>query len=78
MRYQMNRLRRLSANYQVQRDAGIARKIDALYHAIYPGRRLQERVVGAASAMARFGEHLPAMLVEAASQPCPGHKALYL
>ncbi len=78
MRYQMNRLRRLAANYQLERDASIARKIDAVYHAIYPGRHLQERVVGAASAMARYGERLPGVLVEAAAQVCPGHKALYL
>jgi bacillithiol biosynthesis cysteine-adding enzyme BshC len=78
MRYQMNRLRRLAANYQLERDAGIARRIDALYHAIYPGRHLQERVVGASWAMARYGERLPGVLVEAAAQACPGHKALYL
>jgi bacillithiol biosynthesis cysteine-adding enzyme BshC len=78
MRYQMNRLRRLAANYQLQQDAGIARKIAALYHALYPGQHLQERTVGAASAMARYGDRLPAMLVDAAAQPCPGHKALYL
>ncbi len=78
MRYQMNRLRRLAANYQLGRDAGIARRINAVYHAIYPGRHLQERVVGASWAMARYGERLPEVLVEAAAQPCPGHKALYL
>jgi uncharacterized protein YllA (UPF0747 family) len=78
MRYQMNRLRRLAANYQLQRDQSITRKVAALLHAIYPERHLQERVVGAASALARYGEALPSTLVEAASQPCPGHKTIYL
>ena len=78
MRYQMNRLRRLAANYELQRDTTIARKVAALFHSLYPERHLQERAVGAASALARFGERLPEALVEAASQPCPGHKAIYL
>jgi bacillithiol biosynthesis cysteine-adding enzyme BshC len=78
MRYQMNRLRRLAANYQLERDASIARKVAALVYSIYPERHLQERAVGAASALARYGEALPSILVAAASQPCPGHKALYL
>ena len=78
MRYQMNRLRRLAAEYQLERDASIRRKIDALLHDVYPERHLQERIVSAASAMARFGERLPGILVDAAAQPCPGHKALYL
>ena len=78
MRYQMNRLRRLAANYQLQQDASISRKVDALAYALYPERQLQERAVGAASALARFGDRLPAILVEAAAQPCPGHKTLYL
>jgi len=78
MRYQMNRLRRLAANYQLQQDASIRRKVDALCYAVYPGGHPQERAVGAASAMARFGAGLPAALVDAAAQSCPGHKALFL
>jgi bacillithiol biosynthesis cysteine-adding enzyme BshC len=78
MRYQMNRLRRLAANYQLQRDASIRRRVDSLVHAIYPERHLQERIVGAASGLAVYGERLPALLVGAAAQPCPGHKVLYL
>ncbi len=78
MRYQMNRLRRLAATYQLERDAGIRRKVQALAYALYPERHLEERIVGSASALARFGERLPAALVDAAAQTCPGHKALYL
>jgi hypothetical protein len=78
MRYQMNRLRRLAANYQLQQDASIRRKVDALCYAVYPGGDLQERAVGAASALARHGDGLVGTLVDAAAQPCPGHKALFL
>ncbi len=78
MRYQMNRLRRLAANHQLEQDANIARKAAALHYALYPGQHLQERGIGAASALARSGDRLPGVLVEAAAQPCPGHKALFL
>ena len=78
MRYQMNRLRRLLARRELERDAAIRRRMAALYAAVYPGGHLQERSLGAAAALARFGPALPAALIEAAGHPCPGHKLLEL
>lgn len=78
MRYQMNRLRRLAARREVERDAGICRRVTALALAVYPGRHLQERGIGAAAALARFGPGLPQALVDSAGDPCPGHKLLVL
>ena len=78
MRYQMNRLRRLSARWELEKDASIRRRVGALYAAVYPGGHLQERSVGAVAALARHGAALPAVLVEAAGGPCPGHKTLLL
>lgn len=78
MRYQMDRLRRLAANFQLQRDGSIERHVNALYLGLYPGSHLQERTVGAAWFLSRYGESLPGLLVEQAAQPCPGHKAIYL
>ncbi|HEY0759206.1 MAG TPA: bacillithiol biosynthesis cysteine-adding enzyme BshC [Acidisarcina sp.] len=78
MRYQMNRLRRLAANFQLQRDASLRRHVDALYLALYPDRHPQERVLGGAWFLARYGPGLPLLLVEHASQQCPGHKLIYL
>ncbi len=78
MRYQMNRLRRLAARYQLERNASIRKRIAALYAHVYPGGHLQERAVGAAAALARHGAPLPAALVEAAGDPCPGHKPILL
>ena len=78
MRYQMNRLRRIAARRELERDAGIRRRVSALYAAAFPGGHLQERSLGAAAALARFGPSLPGLLVEAAGDPCPGHKLLIL
>ena len=76
MRYQMNRLRRLAARWELEKDAGIRRRVAALYTAVYPNSHLQERSVGAVAMLARHGAALPATLVEAAGGPCPGHKIL--
>ncbi|WP_158751191.1 bacillithiol biosynthesis cysteine-adding enzyme BshC [Acidobacterium sp. S8] len=78
MRYQMNRLRRLAANFQLQKEASIRRHVDALYLSLCPGNHLQERAVGAAFFLSRYGDGLIDLLVENAAQECPGHKALYL
>ena len=37
MRYQMNRLRRLAANFQLQREAQLTRHAEAISQALYPG-----------------------------------------
>jgi bacillithiol synthase len=78
MRYQMNRLRRLAANFQLQQDASLRRHVDAIYLALLPQRHPQERVIGGAWFLSRYGDRLPALLVEHASQQCPGHKVIYL
>ncbi|HEY0794437.1 MAG TPA: bacillithiol biosynthesis cysteine-adding enzyme BshC, partial [Acidisarcina sp.] len=78
MRYQMNRLRRLAANFQLQQDASLRRHVDAIYLALLPQRHPQERVIGGVWFLSRYGDGLPALLVEHASQQCPGHKVIYL
>ena len=78
MRYQMNRLRRLAANFQLQKEASIRRHVDALYLSLCPDNHPQERAVGAAFFLSRYGDSLIDLLVENAAQECPGHKALYL
>lgn len=78
MRYQMNRLRRLAANFQLQKEASIQRHVDALYLSLCPDNHPQERVVGAAFFLSKYGDALIDLLLENAAQECPGHKALYL
>lgn len=78
MRYQMNRLRRLAANYQLQNEASIRRHVDTLAFNLFPDRHPQERTIGGIAYLARYGSALLATLIEQATQECPGHKAIWL
>lgn len=78
MRYQMNRLRRMAANFQLQKEESLARHAQAVAQALYPQGGLQERLVGAAYFLARYGEPLIDKVIEEASGGCPGHKLIHL
>jgi bacillithiol biosynthesis cysteine-adding enzyme BshC len=78
MRYQMNRLRRLAANFQLQREASLGRHAEAISQALYPGGILQERSHGAAYYFARYGFELSERLTAQAEDSCAGHTALWL
>jgi bacillithiol biosynthesis cysteine-adding enzyme BshC len=78
MRYQMNRLRTLAANFQLQREASLGRHAAAICQALYPGGALQERLHGAAYYFARYGFELAEELTAQAANPCPGHTVMWL
>ncbi len=78
MRYQMNRLRRLAANFQLQREESLSRHAQTISEALFPDGALQERLHGAAYYFARYGFELAEDLVTQAANPCPGHTALWL
>jgi bacillithiol biosynthesis cysteine-adding enzyme BshC len=78
MRYQMNRLRTLAANFQLQREATLTRHANSLFNALYPGGVLQERVHGAAYYFARYGLELAETFCKQAARLCPGHTAMWL
>ncbi len=78
MRYQMNRLRELAANFELQREASLAKHADSIINAIVPEGSLQERVHSAAFYFGRHGLELAEMLTEQAQNPCPGHRAIWL
>lgn len=78
MRYQMNRLRRLAANFELQKQASLRKHATAILLALYPEGHLQERLLGGIQFLARYGDTLPALLIEHASQECPGHRVIYL
>ena len=78
MRYQMNRLRRLGANFQLQREASLSRHAEAITQALYPEGNLQERLHGAAYYFARHGLELAEQLATTAEKLCPGHAVLSL
>ena len=78
MLYQMNRLRRLSANFQLQRDQSLQRTANALCQNLYPNGNLQERVFAGVSFLSRFEPPLIDTLVEQARTGHCGHHAVFL
>jgi uncharacterized protein YllA (UPF0747 family) len=77
IRYQMNRLRTLAANFQLQKEASLTRHAEAVGNALFPGGVLQERVHGAAYYFARHGLELAETLCVQAGSSCAGHTALW-
>lgn len=78
IRYQMNRLRQLAANFQSQKEASLARHAQAIVRALHPERRLQERVHGAAWYFARHGFELSENLVEQARNEAASHSLIWV
>ena len=78
MRYQMNRLRRMAARFQLEREASLRKHANAVMLSLFPDEHLQERLLGGVWFLARLGEDLPKLLVEHAGQECPGHRVLFL
>jgi bacillithiol biosynthesis cysteine-adding enzyme BshC len=78
MRYQMNRLRRMAATFELQKEASLLKHATAILLSLYPTGHLQERVLGGIWFLARYGEALPQLLIDHANQECPGHRVLYL
>jgi len=74
----MNRLRRLAANFQVQKQASLTRHAQAITIALYPEAGLQERLHGAAYYFARYGFELADQIAMTAEKLCPGHAVLGL
>jgi len=78
MRYQMNRLRRMAATFELQKEASLLKHATAILLNLYPNAHLQERLLGGIWFLARYGETLPQLLIDHANQECPGHRVLYL
>jgi bacillithiol synthase len=78
IRYQMNRLRTLAANFQLQRESTLSRHAESIMQAIFPGGIMQERVHGGAYYFARYGLQLAETFCELAANNCPGHSAIWL
>ena len=78
MRYQMNRMRRLAANYELRQDQTLSRDAGLIAQHLFPNRHPQERLLGAAWFLSQSGDGLPELLVEQAGQQCPGHKAIWV
>jgi bacillithiol synthase len=80
MRYQMNRLRRLAANFELQKEASLRKHADAITLHLYPEGHPQERLLAGAWFLAASGDALGliARLVHEAATQCPGHVVIRL
>ncbi len=78
MRYQMNRLRRMAARFQVERETSLGKQAATLMLHLFPEQHLQERLLGGVWFLARYGDSLPQLLVDHAGQECPGHRVIFL
>jgi hypothetical protein len=76
MRYQMNRLRRLAAGFEVEKEVSLRRHADSLMVHLFPGGHPQERVLGGIAFLAQAGGGLVDTLVLAAAEMCRGHSVL--
>jgi bacillithiol biosynthesis cysteine-adding enzyme BshC len=78
MRYQMNRLRRMAATFELQKQGTLHKQAATIMLNLLPEGHLQERLLAGIWFVARYGETLPMLLIEHAGQECPGHRVLYL
>jgi bacillithiol synthase len=78
MRYQMNRLRRMAATFELQKEASLMKHAEAITLNVFPGGHPQERVVAGVWFMARYGDGLVEKLVGVAENQCPGHVVVRL
>ncbi|MFP5277425.1 MAG: bacillithiol biosynthesis cysteine-adding enzyme BshC [Acidobacteriota bacterium] len=78
MQYQMSRLRTMAENFQLQKEASLAKHAQTIATALCPGGVRQERVHAAAYYFGRYGTELAERLCALAEKPCPGHAVLSL
>ena len=76
MRYQMNRLRRMAATFETQKETSLGRHAKAMVTHLFPEGHPQERVVGGVWFLAQGGEELIGKLVEEAGRMCFGHSVM--
>ena len=78
MLYQMNRLRRMAATYELQKEASLRKHAEAITLNVFPDGLPQERVLAGVWFLARYGEGLVERLVGVAGNQCPGHVVVRL
>jgi bacillithiol synthase len=78
MSYQMNRLRRMAATVQLQKEASLRKHAEAITLNVFPDGHPQERVVAGVWFIAKNGDGLVERLVGVAANRCPGHVVVRL
>jgi uncharacterized protein YllA (UPF0747 family) len=78
MLYQLNRLRRMAATFELQKEASLRKHAEAITLNVFPNGHPQERVVAGVWFMAKYGDGLVERLVGVAGNQCPGHVVVRL
>lgn len=78
MLYQMNRLRRMAAMYELQKEASLSKHAAAITLNLFPEGHPQERLLAGVWFLARYGDGLIDRLVQVANNQCPGHVVVRL
>ena len=78
MLYQMNRLRRMAATFELQKEGSLKKHAAAITLNVFPEGHPQERLVAGVWFLARHGEGLMERLVAEAENLCPGHVVVRL
>ncbi len=78
MRYQMNRLRRMAATYELQKEASLGKHAAAITLHVFPDAHPQERLLAGVWFLARYGDGLIERIVQVANNQCPGHVVVRL
>jgi bacillithiol biosynthesis cysteine-adding enzyme BshC len=73
MHYQMNRLRRMAATFELQKETSLTKHAAAITLNLFPDGHPQERLLAGVWFMARYGEGLIERIVQVAGNQCPGH-----
>ena len=73
---QINRLHRRASRAELLRNEVITRHADALIHALFPHKALQEREVAGVSFVARYGPELLANLYQTIRPDCHDHQVI--
>ena len=76
MRYQMNRLRRMAATFEVQKQVSLTKHAETMMLHLFPDAHPQERVLGGAYFIAQCGDGLIDRLVAEAGEMCLGHAVI--
>src|SRR5215471_3930032 len=78
MRYQLHGLRDKAARAEIRKNSELQRHADELSTLLYPNKELQEREVGTAYFLLRYGTGILATLRENLKIGCPGHQVVVL
>ena len=76
MWYQINRLHRRASRAEWLRNQVVARHANALSHALFPHKALQEREVAGVSFLARYGPELLEQLYQQIHSDCHDHRVI--